>query len=59
MVMGAMIKLLEGFNHQVAIIITGMTVQRITVRERECPLVSEALETAGLWPITDYIQQRH
>ena len=53
-----MLKVLEGFHHRVARIITGMALQRMTGREWEWPQVAEALETAGLWTIKEYIQQR-
>ena len=46
-VTGVVLKLLEVFHHQVAIRITGMTI--------EFPLVAEALETAGIWTIKEYI----
>ena len=42
------LKLIEVFHHQVAIRITGMMI--------EFPLVAEALETAGIWTIEEYIQ---
>ena len=42
-VMVEMIKVLEGFHHQVARRITGMMVQRTTSGEWEWPLVAESL----------------
>ena len=45
-VMGEMLKALEGFHHRIARRITGMTAQSITGRGWEWPPVAEALETA-------------
>ena len=56
--MGDILRVLDGLHHQIAISITGMMAQRITSREWEPPPVAEALETAGIWPIEEYIQQR-
>ena len=57
-VMGAMLKLLEGFHHWEAIYIVEMTVQRMTGGEWGWPAVSDALETTGICPIKEYIHQR-
>ena len=54
----AMLKVLEIFHHRLARRITGMIVRRTTIREWERPLVAEALETAELWTIKEYIHQR-
>ena len=56
--MGYILRVLEGFHHQVAIRITGMTARRTTSGEWECPPVAEALDTSGIWPIKEYIQRR-
>ena len=55
---GEMLKLIEGFHNWVARSIMGMTVQHTTGGEWEWPLVVEALETSGIWPIKEYTQQR-
>ena len=57
-VIGVTIKVLEGFHHQVARSMTGMTAGRMMSRERKCPPVAETMETVGLWPIKEYIQRR-
>ena len=58
LVMGLMIKVIEGFFHRVARRIKGVTAQRTTVGKCKFPLVTEALETVGIYPIKKYIQQR-
>ena len=50
-VMGAMLKVLEGFHHQAARRIAGMIAQRTKGREWEYPPVDDFMEAAGLWPI--------
>ena len=57
-VMEEMLKLLELFHHWVERIMTGMTVRSTTSGEWEWPLVLEALETYGIFPIKEYIQTR-
>ena len=47
----AMMKLLEGFNHQILRRLLGKTTWSIRGEGWEWPLVEEALETTGLWPI--------
>ena len=58
MVTGGILKVEEGLHHRVARSITGMKARRITIEEWEWPPVHEALETAGIWPIKENIQQR-
>ena len=58
LVTGAMLKLLEVFHHRSDIRIEGMTAQNTTVREWKWTLVDDAPETARLWPIKEYTQQR-
>ena len=52
---GDMLRLLEGLNHRSSRRITGMTAHRMTSREWDWPLVGYGLETAGIWPIKEYI----
>ena len=54
-VTGAMLKVLEGLHHRLARRITGMMAMN---RDWEWTPADEALETAGLWPIKEYIQRR-
>ena len=56
--MGLMIKVLEVFHHRLVRSITGMTLRCTTSGEWEWTLVSEVLETAWLWSIMEYVQQR-
>ena len=58
-VMGAMLKVLEGLHHQVTRHITEMTETRGAVGDCEYPLVLVALEAAGLNSITEYIRRCH
>ena len=53
--MMSMLKVLEGFHHQVARIIMRMSTWRTTSGEWEGPPVAEALESTGLWTIKEYI----
>ena len=55
MVMGAMIKVLARFHNWSAIRIAGMIVQRMKIGEWDWTLVDDALETAGIRPIKEYI----
>ena len=55
MVMGDILRVLDGLHHQIAISITGMTARHSVIGEWEWPPVAEALETAVLWPIKKYI----
>ena len=57
-VMGAMLKVLEGFHHRLSRRILGMTAQCTMVGELQWPLVAEALDTSGLLTIKDYIHGR-
>ena len=57
-VMGAMLKVLEGLHHRVARRITGITEWSTTSGDWEWPLANEALETTGIWTIKEYIQRR-
>ena len=58
MVMGAMLKVLEGFHHRLSRRIMGMTAQCTMVGELQWTLGAEALDTSGLLPIKDYIHRR-
>ena len=51
-----MLKVLEGFHHQVARRTTGIMAQRMTGGEWDCSPLDEALDTAGLCTIKEYIQ---
>ena len=53
-----MLKVLDGFRHQVSRRITGKTGHSTTGREWECPPAAEALDTTGIYPIKEYIQRR-
>ena len=57
-VAGSMIKLLEGFHHQVSRRITGMKTHHTMVGMWEWPSAVDTLDIAGLLPIKEYIQQR-
>ena len=50
-VMGDMLKVLEGFHHRAAIWIVGMTAHHTTSRVYECTSVANTLENAGICPI--------
>ena len=52
-----MLKVIEGFHHQAARWILGMTSQLMKIGKWEWPLVADALDTAGIWPIKEYIQR--
>ena len=53
-----MLKVLEVFNYRVARRITGIMAQLTTGGEWDWYPVAEALETSGICPIKEYIQQR-
>ena len=55
LVMGAMIKVLARFHNWSAIRIEGMIVQCMKIGEWDWTLVDDALETAGIRPIKEYI----
>ena len=57
-VTGVMLKVLEGFQHQATLRITGMTENRGAGGEREYPLVVETMETAGIHPVGVYIRRQ-
>ena len=57
-VMGAMLKVIEGFHHRVARRITGMTARHTMIVEWEWTPVAEALDTTGICPTKEYIQRR-
>ena len=57
-VIGAILKVLEGFHRWEDRRITGMTATRGAVREWEYPPVVAVLEATGLYPIMDYIRRR-
>ena len=57
-VMGVMLKVMEGFYHWVAIRISDNIDRRTMDGECEWPPVEDALEISGLWPIKEYIQRR-
>ena len=52
-VMGATLKVLEGFHHRASRLITGMAATRGAGRKWEYPLVVAALESVGLHPIME------
>ena len=54
-VMGAMLKVLEGFHHRVTRRIKGKTYQRMVNREWEWPQVEDTLEIEGIWTIKKFI----
>ena len=49
------LKVLEGFHHQVAWRIAGMPDQRVREGGWEWSLMVEALKAAGMWKMKDYI----
>ena len=51
LVMGEMLKAIEGFNNRSAISITGMTAQHMTGGDWEWTPVAEALKAAGILKI--------
>ena len=57
-VMGEMLKLLEGFHHQESIQIMGKTGKRAADEELEYPPVVVAIEASGLHTIQEYILRR-
>ena len=46
-----MLKVLEGFHHQVCRRIAGMSDGQVGWELCECSSVLKALETAGMWPM--------
>ena len=56
-VMGAKLKILEGFHHRAARQIVGMMAKWVADRTWEYPPVMAALEAAGLYPIHEYISR--
>ena len=57
-VMGAMLKFMEGFHHQEDRRISGNMDQRTLGVEWQWPPVADALEISSLWPIKEYIQRQ-
>ena len=57
-VMGGIMKVLEGFQHRAAQRIAGMTTWRSEDGEWEHPPVDDALEAARLWSIKEYTQRQ-
>ena len=57
-VIGVMLKVLEGFHHQAARRIAGMTAWITEDGVWDYLPVADALESAGLWPIREYIHRR-
>ena len=57
MVTGDIIKVLEGFHHQAARRVTGMTATRGAGGEWEYPPVVVAMEAVVLHPIREYIRR--
>ena len=55
-VIGAILKVLDGFHHREAQRITGMKAWHAEYGDWEYPSVDDALEAAGLWPIKEYTQ---
>ena len=58
MVIGTMLEVIERFHHRAASQISGKTARRMAIGKWEWPPVAEALETAGLCLIKEYIQWR-
>ena len=56
-VMDPMMKVLEGFHHSIARLISGMMVQRSVGGEWERALVEAALEAAGICLMREYLQR--
>ena len=56
-VMGAMLKVLEGFHHWVARRFVGKTAFHIVNGEWECPPVQDTLDKSRLYTIKCYIQR--
>ena len=54
-VMGAMLKMFEGFHYKETRLITRMTARCAEDGEWEYPPVVDATEEAGLWQIKEYI----
>ena len=57
-VMGVMLTIIEGFNHQVDRIIAGNTAWRDGDGGWEWPPVEEDLDVTGIYLIKEYIQRR-
>ena len=57
-VMGEILKVIQVFHHHVVRKIVGIMAQLMMSGEWEWPPVAEALETAGIWPSKENIQQR-
>ena len=57
-VIGAILKVLDGFHHREAQRIAGMKAWHAEYGDWEYPSVDDALEAAGLWSIKGYIQKR-
>ena len=57
MVIGTMLEVIERFHDRAASQISGKTARRTEIGKWEWPPVAEALETAGVCPIEEYIQQ--
>ena len=56
--MGSILKVIEVFHHMVSRRIKGMTERRTMSGEGGWPPMAEALDTAGIWPIKEYIQRK-
>ena len=54
---GAMLKVIEGSHHRGARRISGKTARRMAIGKWEWPPLAEALDTAGVCPIKEYIYQ--
>ena len=57
-VMGAMLKVMEVFHHRASWQTAGMTSWRAKDRDWEYPWVADVMESTGICPINEYIQQR-
>ena len=58
-VMGSILKVLEGLYHQLARRIVVKTDWHTVDRDWECIPVSDSLDISELWPIKEYIQRHH
>ena len=58
MVTGEMLKVLEGFHHQLDRWIAGKMACSKVDRYREWPPVEDTLDITGVWPIKEYIKRR-
>ena len=57
-VMGDIMKVMEGLHHRISLRISGMTARQVREEVRECSLAMEELEAASMWPMNDYSHRR-